>query len=110
MTTPHYHATVNMPGYLPEGDIAIFGTAEGAWLYLFDELERDWEAAADGSDESDDVNARYLEVDTAMHNHDTDLPGTVYLEGPTATHLGWAYSVSECSFKDCTETADWDIE
>lgn len=34
MTRPHFHASVNVPGYVPEGDVEIFTSKRAAAAYV----------------------------------------------------------------------------
>lgn len=88
----HYHATINVPGYLPVADEpTAFRAASDAWDHLCEERTRD--------DRVDDD-------DEALHSMEEqgDHEGVVY--GPTpgceGDHdLGLAYSVTACDNEDC---------
>ena len=106
MTDKHFHANVHVPGYLPAGDVPLFDTAEEAWSYLVGELERGWDgegAASESLGEGLEIDGRYLEPHTAMHNMDQSQPGSVHLDGPSDTHLGWMYEVTACTETDCDD-------
>jgi hypothetical protein len=92
-----YLATVNQPGYLPQGDEpSVFDTIPEAWVYLEGELERDWEAEEEGvgsPEEQQAIDDRYSETYNEMHNGRWEL-ATLHVVGPTDTHLGFNYTVA----------------
>lgn len=106
-----YVATINTPGYLPEGDPAEFDTAREAWSYLAEERERAEDDHPDWSPE--DAVGEYSEtlqtlryIASGEHEHgsphedyptNADGTGTVYggTPGYDGSHdLGVAYRVS----------------
>lgn len=101
----HFHAGANMPGYMPEGDnVARFDTADSAWAHVADVIQEDWDAEYDSTETSDErleIDARYLPAHSQVNL--TDDSGMVHVPGPTETHLGRNYWVSECSEDDCTD-------
>lgn len=112
-----YVATINVPGYLPNGDDepAVFETAKEAWWYLYHErCEADWldvdlPALAEMlGEEHDHAHYTLCPVCSEVEDSETadelgrmamaNAPGTVY--GPTPGYwgdhdLGLAYSVEE---------------
>jgi hypothetical protein len=86
-----YVATINVPGYLPEGDPVEFDTATDAWSYLADERMRH-EDETEGDSYSDTYRA------LTDHSNLTAEPGTIYGPNPDADadhDLGLAYCVTE---------------
>ncbi|MFD6092826.1 hypothetical protein ACFWGN_11950 [Oerskovia sp. NPDC060338] len=95
-------ATINVPGYLPDGDQspAVFDTAAEAWAYLAEERELALNLADMVLAEVDLAPAPGDAPDLALGElrrfANVDLPGTVYASNSLsgATHdLGMAYSV-----------------
>jgi len=86
---------VNVPGYLPENEPAVFDTAIDAWQWLREELERDAEMERPGRD----YNAARRELDKQIDLASVapaidDITGAVYTTNDTdAYDLGLAYSV-----------------
>lgn len=106
----HFHSGVNTPGYLPEGDLGWHDTAEEAWRSLAEEIERAWDSEYAAVDEVDEeaareerlaIDARYLDAHTTAGQLAEE--SRVYVDGPTCTHLGWVYWVTECSTEGCDE-------
>ena len=113
-----YIATINTPGYLPDGDDgpAVFDTAAEAWAYLRAEREEAWDEA----EQAMPVQDRVI-LGTAERGAE---PGSVTLTTPgyDGDHdLGKAYSVTaregvtcvDCGavFADTdTAQAHWDSE
>jgi hypothetical protein len=102
----HYHANTNQPGYLPDDTSTglMTGSLARALAWLEDELQRDWDAEYEATDElsghqradQDAIDARYLEAHTRLHNH-TEGPISVAVPGPAGTEqLGRVYWVTEC--------------
>ncbi len=102
----HYHANVHVPGYLPEEGNYRFDTMQAAWAFLVEEIDRDWDIEYEcaGADKAErlGIDGRYLHPHTYMHNNN-GYTGSVHLSGPTETHLGWIYEVTECGEEDCEE-------
>jgi hypothetical protein len=104
----HFHANTHQPGYLPmSDDLPTFDTAESAWSYIESELQRDWDSEYDITDEGnagirerDAIDARYLPAHTAIHVSSRER-GAVHVDGPTDTHLGIVYEVTECGLTEC---------
>lgn len=86
-----YTAVVNVPGYLPESEPAVFGTASDAWSYLADE-RREAESQVPLEDGADDI---FSDVVSDLDAHAAaNVPGVVY--GPAPGHRGsLAYCVTE---------------
>lgn len=87
-----YVATINVPGYMPIADPAVFDTAKGAWNYLADERRFEEDSVEDNSIEDSDT----LETLRAYAEDGPSVIGTVY--GPTPGYkgdhdLGMAYNV-----------------
>jgi hypothetical protein len=57
MSTIHYHAGHNMPGYLPESDVYTCGTFDEAKSIVIDDLDRygDYLFECDRKDEADET-------------------------------------------------------
>lgn len=104
----HFHANTHQPGYLPFSDEGYsFETASEAWASLASDLERAWDGeyesapdGAEGSEERMSIDGRYLDAHTFMHNA-PNREGSVHVDGPTETHLGTVYEVTECERDDC---------
>lgn len=91
-----YVATINIPGYLPEGDPVEFDDAHEAWEFLRDERARGEEDTYIEGD-PDEFSATYHELDKRSKAGDGYYAGTIY--GPTpgsdSPHdLGLAYTVT----------------
>lgn len=102
--SPHYHANIHQPGYLPEHVAGPFNTASEAWGYLNAEIDRAWDqeydtvTGADSRDRSDArlaIDARYVAAHSATPYQSG--PGHFRVEGPTGTHLGHVYEVTDCT-------------
>lgn len=95
----HYHAIVNVPGYLPmDDDPPVFDEPREAWQYLVSEIDRSWD------DYPDDENGACVDAHTQLHNIDQSAVGTIYAGSPgyQGDHdLGLAYSVTGCNEPDC---------
>lgn len=106
----HYHANVHIPGYLPEGDVPRFDTPQEAWRWLCGELERSWDHAyecvpdldAAGREARLDIDERHLDAHTYIDGN-SHGPGWTKVHGPTETHLGWVYEVTECTETECSD-------
>lgn len=99
LTMTHYHATINVPGYLPMADeLVTFDTPAEAWQYLVSEVERSWD------EYPEDENGASIDAHTQMHNVNQAETGTIYAPTPgyDGEHdLGLAYSVTLCDNPDC---------
>lgn len=106
-----YVATINVPGYLPEGEPAEFDTPAEAWDYLAEERERgedaheDWEGDTGLGEYSSTLSTlRYIASGEHEHGNPhedtpTNLDGTGTVYGHTPGYdgehdLGLAYCVS----------------
>jgi hypothetical protein len=104
----HFHANTHQPGYLPmSDDLPTFETAEEAWSYIESELQRDWDHEYDGTkegwqgmDERSSIDERFLPAHTAIDTMSRER-GAVHVDGPTSTHLGIVYEVTECGLTEC---------
>ncbi len=99
-----YVASINVPGYLPEGDAVVCDTASGAWSYLADERRRHEEDAYEpGDPESFSETVHQLDARAAAaagSDSDQYADGAIYGDTPgyTGSHdLGLAYCVSVVS-------------
>jgi hypothetical protein len=105
---PHWHAIVNVSGYLPESDDASYPyeTWSDALSALVDELDRAWDSAAELDDEQAD--AQYLEAHTAMHGATEGQDFLAY----TPTHMDserdipTAWQVVACTETECFEDGE----
>jgi len=95
-----YVATINVPGYLPEGEPAEFDTAAEAWAYLEGEREcRESEVTNDSTFVASECLSELRRIAEAAQwaQPVSDGTGTVYGNTPgyDGTHdLGLAYCVS----------------
>lgn len=104
----HFHANTHQPGYLPmSDDVPTFDTAAEAWAFVADEMARDWDHEYDtvpdgdaGMSEREAIDARYVPAHTYVHNNNNER-GAVHVDGPTDTHLGIVYEVTECGVTEC---------
>ncbi len=102
-----YVGTVNMAGYLPEGEPAVFDSPREAWRYLADIRERD-EDDTPGDDYTwTCITLRELADGRRADGMDPDAPGIVHGASidPGPHDLGWMFSVSEVSDADAREIA-----
>jgi hypothetical protein len=98
-----YVATINTPGYLPEGDAVVFDTAAEAWSYLADELRRTEDDMFEEGDD-DAFSETVDELDAKAQAGSGE--GVVYGDTPgyKGDHdLGKAYCVSLVSDEDAAE-------
>ncbi len=114
---PFYNARVNMPGYMPETDPAIFSTPQEAWQYLADDRERSEDSADMPGDDYSDTHARLSALAAESAWADGNVPadlapdGSGWIHGDTpgsdSPHdLGWVYAVDAISDADARELSD----
>jgi hypothetical protein len=92
-----YVASINTPGYLPEGDTPVFDTPGEAWAWLADERKRGEEDAGDLGDTFSETVDRLSEQDSV---------GVVYAATPgySGRHdLGLAYCVTTATDEEAAE-------
>jgi len=96
-----YVATINTPGYLPDGteEPPTFDTAEAAWEYLTDERMRHEDETQEADEHAEPYSETVTELDRIrVLSHNGPEEGTVYGSTPgyDGSHdLGLAYSVTE---------------
>lgn len=114
MTDPVYVATINIPGYLPEGDPFYANKPAECWEWLADERLRAEDATEDAGDEYSDTlfELRRRSRVAAMEPRASVNLGTVYggTPGYGGDHdLGVAYSVDVTSdVRYNPETDEWE--
>jgi len=114
-----YVATINVPGYLPEGDPLYSHSLAECWGFLRDERQRDEDSADYGDSDTGEYSETVRTLDyiaSGEHQHgnpnedtptNADGTGTIYGDSPgmdSPHDLGLAYSVS------VTSDVRWDDE